>query len=216
MSNTSFNPAEVDIRTTETWSAQHPESGACIELAFGPGAPRNSQLQIRLLETLGAGWREHRSWHRPATPLPFGAPSVRDVPGILAALERRLEAAGVDGANDITCLPTGWVWIGEVLTHHLCRLAGAIDEVIYIDDIKEKFGSLRVYVCCDGAARAELQPLAEWAESASEGRCMVTGRPGRIRSAGWAFCLSDRLAALHGRDPQLVMELMYPKAIDPT
>jgi hypothetical protein len=45
---------------------------------------------------------------------------------------------------------------------------------------------------------------------------MVTGRPGRIRSAGWAFCLSDRLAALHGRDPQLVMELMYPKAIDPT
>lgn len=211
MSRTSFNPAEIEIRTSETWGARHLDTGAMIDLAFGPDAPRDLDLQARLQTALGAGWRETYSWHRPAVPLPLGAPAPRDVPGILNELERHLEASGIEGAADICNLPTGWIWIGEVLVHHLCQLADATEQAIHIDDIKEKYGSLRVYLNCNGALGDVVQRLAEWSESASEGRCMVTGQSGRIRPAGWALCLSDRMAALHHRAPQLVSELMYPQ-----
>lgn len=143
---------------------------------------------------------------RPATRLPWGAPHPALVRGILDDLERRLDAAGIEHSVCVRDVPTGWVPIAMVMTHHMCAWAAQGDEIV-LSDIKEKYGTLRVHVY--GGER--VSDLADWCEEQSVDRCMVTGEAGRARNTGWIYTLSDKAHDLIQRDREALMRLMYPQ-----
>lgn len=65
------------------------------------------------------------------------------------------------------------------------------DSLIYIDDIKEKFGSLRVYI--SGDISEELDEMVAAAENKSALTCETCGEPGNTHSIrGWlsTYCLT--------------------------
>jgi hypothetical protein len=172
---------------------------------LGPDGVRDRDAEKRVLAALGEGWKVNYNWHKPVQMLPWGAPNPSARARMLADMERRLTEAGVTGAADVNAYPTGWLHIAQVMTHHMCAWA-AEGEEIRIQQIKEKFGSLRCYVY--GSAR--LDDLAEWCEVQSEDRCMATGQRGELRQTGWVLCLSDEMYALYLKARDAVMTRIYP------
>ena len=74
------------------------------------------------------------------------------------------------------------------------------DSLIYIDDIKEKFASLRIYL--SGDVSEELDDMIEAAENISALTCETCGEPGNTHNIrGWlsTYCpthLEERLKKL--------------------
>ena len=85
-----------------------------------------------------------------------------------------------------------------------------------IQDIKEKFGTFRVYVSVTGEAadRDDLDGIADWTELATVERCLVTGGPGTIERRGWLLTLSPEMRRLEGSYPRRLRELMYPGRLE--
>ena len=78
----------------------------------------------------------------------------------------------------------GWDELVEQLTHQII----ARDPNIRIDQVKEKFGTLRYYV---DRATPEVRALIDAAETASESVCERCGEPGTLRRRGWMATLCD-------------------------
>jgi hypothetical protein len=63
-----------------------------------------------------------------------------------------------------------------------------LEDQIHINQIKEKFGSLRFYV---SSAPEELYKLIDKAERLSEETCEQCSSPGKLRSGGWLVTECD-------------------------
>lgn len=85
-------------------------------------------------------------------------------------------------------------WLDEVGKgwHSLIEpiIAACIEENVEIFQIKEKFGSLRIYL--KGDAPEYINQYIRYAEWMSERTCEYTGKPGKVRSVnGWLRCVCD-------------------------
>ena len=69
------------------------------------------------------------------------------------------------------------------------ELEAEINALPRIDQIKEKFGSLRFYV---SGASPEINNYIEFAEAMSSRTCEVCGAPGEKRSGSWVKTLCDK------------------------
>ena len=201
-----FDPASADHTTRWSWTIYRPEDEkARVTLTLGPGESPDPKLEDRLWTAVGGDWKLGTRRHEPSELLPYGAPHPSKRAAILDDLEARLEAAGVAGASAVQALPTGWLRIGMVLVDRLCKWA-AEEEPARIQDIKEKFGSLRVYTY--GSDR--VADLSDWCEEQSVCRCMATGKEGHSCNTGWVLTLSDNMFALYQEDRRAVERMMYP------
>ena len=59
----------------------------------------------------------------------------------------------------------------------------------YISCIKEKFGTLRIYVF---GVDEETLEFIDWIEERSGTICEVCGEPGELRDGGWIVCRCDK------------------------
>ena len=209
MNDKTFDPARVNTMLCPTWGLRRlGDKDARLDLVLGPDEGHDLELQKRLWEAIGSPgdpWELAYRWHKPVEPLRWGAPEPSAVPGIRDDLERRLVEAGVDGADELRDIPTGWIWTAQVMAHRMCAWA-AEGEDIHIQQVSEKFGSLRLHL--DGSER--LQRLSDWCEAQSKGRCMATGQAGEPRQTGWVLTLSDEAYELYQRDRHAVERMMYP------
>ncbi|PSK81538.1 hypothetical protein CLV79_1156 [Limimaricola soesokkakensis] len=204
-----FDPIAANIQIRATLGLRRKdESGARLDLRFGPDEDPEPGAIYRIKDVLGEAWELSYRWYEPVEPLPWGAPDPRMREALLGDLEAELEEAGIEGSSAVLDYPTGWLWIAQVMTDRMVKWA-AEGEEIEISDIKEKFGTLRCYV--RGSER--LQNLAQWCEAQSETRCMATGLQGRPRNAGgWVLCLSEEMMELHKRDHYQLMDLIYARS----
>ncbi len=69
------------------------------------------------------------------------------------------------------------------------EVATALEEVPIIQQIKEKFGGLRVYI---NGGNAEMRTCTHFAESMSYHTCEVCGSPGKLRKDDWVKTLCDK------------------------
>ena len=103
----------------------------------------------------------------------------------------------------------GWPWVDEGWRDLLQRACSRIRAVVRADDgafqttqIKEKFGTLRLYwsgsLSPDAAARVE--EAVDLAEARSACTCEVCGEPGRLYGPGW---FTTRCAA-HAEDRRAI------------
>jgi hypothetical protein len=154
-------------------------------------------LDKRVRETLGLDWIVVQNGWTAATPLPMTPILPSEAKDLLLEAKAALEGAGVNGAEWVTEAPTGWSRIIHVFASKICNLVDRAphDSQVRIDCVKEKFGTLRVYVGQTGLPEDladELSNLATWAETQSYGRCMSTGRPGTNAMSEHYICtLSD-------------------------
>lgn len=89
-------------------------------------------------------------------------------------------------------VPLGWEAIVDTLRRDLAEL----DPELRVEQVKQKFGGLRVYVAAgDPSVAAAVRDRIAEAESASSRTCEVCGRPGRLRTdRPWAATLCDEHA----------------------
>jgi hypothetical protein len=201
----SFDPTKVDIRLHQTWGMSNPETGASVHVEWGLDRPRDESLKDQLEALFPDSWRFRYRLYRPVERLPPGAPPPEWRAEILGGLRHRLITEGIEGADQFDAFPNGWLWIAQVMAHHM--LVWTHDgEQIRIQSIKEKLGTLRCYVY--GSAR--LERLCRWAQFQSEERCIATGMPGETRvEYGRMLTLSDEMHALFERDPAALQDRMY-------
>jgi hypothetical protein len=80
----------------------------------------------------------------------------------------------------------------------LCRKPRVIPEIIEqvtVNQVKEKFGTLRFYY---SGGDAYIDGLVAMAESMSAVTCEECGKPGRVRPGGWLRCQCDEHAQASG------------------
>lgn len=70
-----------------------------------------------------------------------------------------------------------------------------IIEQVTVNQVKEKFGTLRFYY---SGGDAYIDGLVAMAESMSAATCEECGAPGRVRHGGWLRCLCDEHAQASG------------------
>lgn len=70
-----------------------------------------------------------------------------------------------------------------------------IIEQVTVNQVKEKYGTLRFYY---SGGDAYIDGLVAMAESMSEVTCEECGNPGRVRRGGWLRCLCDTHAQASG------------------
>lgn len=87
----------------------------------------------------------------------------------------------------------GWFGVVESMCRDLQSAAdaGRIEQPT-IDDVKEKFATLRISL---RASDAEALAIIETAEVAADRTCDRCGRPGRIRKNGWMAVRCDACAS---------------------
>lgn len=111
----------------------------------------------------------------------------------LTAARDRLDRAGATGTHELMGVPAGWVRLMEGLAEGLAPLLEAEPGArLDFRQIKEKFGTLRVYTTIEGSEdfTAKAREVVDWATAASERRCALTGRRGYVDRAGWLLILS--------------------------
>ena len=105
--------------------------------------------------------------------------------------------------------PSGWDGILSKMLDSWeasCKKFNAPKEVIYVEQIKEKFGELRVYFALlshSDALLKELNEALDAAEVASIKTCQVCGKPGRIIEGPWITVLCedcDSKSSFHVKD----------------
>lgn len=110
-------------------------------------------------------------------------------------------------------VPYGWLMLAEILVESLEKALEIFPNgTIKIAQIKEKFGSLRIYVETKGPDdfRGLVDRSIKWATAASSGRCAVTGRKGRIVDNGWLLCLCSEAEFWRKNYPAAFTSLVYP------
>jgi len=85
--------------------------------------------------------------------------------------------------------------LGEIVAGDLRELPGIIPQVT-LDQVKEKFGTLRFYY---SGGDDSIDGMVRMAESMSAVTCEECGIPGRIRHGGWISTLCDEHARAHGK-----------------
>lgn len=99
-------------------------------------------------------------------------------------------------------LPKGWkIAFGEALTHDIAEALradgirkGKWSDSVQWQDIKEKYGSLRLYATTTDKVQAVLSKY----ECLSIGYCINCGKPARYVTSGWIEYLCEDCAAAHG------------------
>lgn len=126
----------------------------------------------------------------------------------------RLAILHVIRSQEFSSVPYGWLMIAEMVVESFEK---AFEEcpggTIKISQIKEKFGSLRIYVATEGPDefRELVDRSIRWAAAASTGRCAVTGRIGRIVDHGWILCLCVEAEFWFKNYPGTFKSLIYPE-----
>lgn len=201
---------------------RHRPSGSAIDLRPWPDLPveQTEAARRELFDLMHAALPD--SWHVERMALgpvdPPGEEPYADDPvrhwARIDTMIARLREAGVDGAGEVAHLPAGWLTpmeraVGGIVA--ILREAGP-PAGLRINQIKEKFGTLRFYAGVTGevADRSDLDRIVDWAELATQGRCMVTGGPGTIERRGWLLTLSPEMRRLDGSDPRRLRRLIYP------
>lgn len=82
----------------------------------------------------------------------------------------------------------------ELLTEKPRDIPEIIEQVT-VNQVKEKFGTLRFYY---SGGDAYIDGLVAMAESMSAATCEECGAPGRVRHGGWLRCLCDEHAQASG------------------
>lgn len=119
----------------------------------------------------------------------------------------------VIGGNEIGSVPYGWLMLAEILVESFDKALELFPNgTIKIVQIKEKFGSLRIYVETNGpdAFRGLVNRSIKWATAASTGRCAVTGRKGQIVDTAWLLCLCSEAQFWRTNYPKAFNSLVYP------
>jgi hypothetical protein len=200
-----FDPTKVDIRIHETWGMSNPETGASVHVEWGLDRPGDEGLEGQLEAFFPDPWRYRYKWYRPVERLPPGAPPPEWRTELLASLVHCLTASGIKGADQFDAFPTGWVWIAQVMAHHMSVWTHE-GEQIRIQSIDKELGMLRCYT----HDSARLKRLCRWAQCQSEERCMATGMHGETRvEYGCVLTLSDEMYALFQRDPAALQDRMF-------
>ena len=96
-------------------------------------------------------------------------------------------------------VPTGWTGIvGTLFTGIDVLLDDEQAKCFRVEQIKEKFGTLRLYISFDridvdgvNPNPTALRSLVDAAVAASEVTCYVCGAPGEMRNLGWATVRCD-------------------------
>jgi hypothetical protein len=229
----------TDFRARPALLLQDADLGACLRLSVSMTFPGEEGLEEEraLLERVRAslpdGVRAHRSEPRyedlidPPGPEPFADKLPRSLKGLidtathwarLEAARDRLERAGIGGAREVMGVMSGWVRLMEGLAEGLPPLLETDPEGrVHIRQIKEKFGTLRVYANIDGPDRFQegVREVIAWATAASARRCALTGRPGVPDNAGWYLILSREAILWRANQPEAFREAIYPKRPDP-
>lgn len=125
----------------------------------------------------------------------------------------RLRDAGAEGAAELLSAPSGWVRLMEGLSEGLSELLEAEPGArLHLRQVKEKFGTLRVYASVEGsdAFRAAAREVTDWATAASERRCALTGRPGMLDPEGWFLVLSPEATVWRRAEPDAFHRAIYP------
>jgi len=156
-------------------------------------------------------------------PEPHGGGKLPKVPSLLVdpdkhwsrleAIVDKLTGLPVSGLCEFRSTPAGWVRIMEDVADGFAALcAREPSGRIEIRQIKEKFGTLRLYLQAQGsdAFTSDAHQIARWAEAASEGRCAVTGRPGSRDSAGWILTLCAEAMVWRRIHEEEFRAAMYP------
>lgn len=116
-----------------------------------------------------------------------GARLIRDPPYLV-----NQNGTPYDFADDV-----GKGWIG-ILTNAFKQIAEAFDKAdadfseFSVAQIKEKFGTLRIYCgALDAGIADHVYKIIDEAESESERTCELCGNPGKARGGGWIKTLCD-------------------------
>lgn len=211
------------FRTLAERTLRH-KSGVSLSLNKSPGRDPNLALRDEdeicalvgvLRKTLPDDW-QILSYGR----VPVRTPEPEPEDETPAAHHARLDACvkvladqGVQRADCVRDVPAGWVRVIEEVSGALAaRKAQDPDAELSISQVKEKFGTLRFYVQASGsdAFVEDAYDLAEWAESASEDRCCVTGKPGALHNNGWVLTLSPEMIELRTASPTEFRDRIYP------
>lgn len=131
----------------------------------------------------------------------------------LSVMLDRLANAHVIGGQEFGSVPHGWLMLAEILVESFDKALETFPNgTIKIAQIKEKFGSLRIYVETKGPDefRGLVDRSIRWATAASTGRCAVTGRKGRIVENGWILCLCSEAEFWRANYLATFNSLVYP------
>jgi len=86
----------------------------------------------------------------------------------------------------------GWFVLIDALSnhleHHILQLDPGLQEQIWAEQIKEKYGSLRYYL---SHSTTVMEAIISFAEDMSAHICEECGHPGRRRNGGWIKTLCD-------------------------
>lgn len=209
-------------------------TGLALDLSVSPPVPdeahhqANLELIRRVIDRLPDGVRadplrpRYEDLLDPPGPEPFAAPLPAALDGLvdpethwarLAAVRDRLDRAGVIGAEEVLSCPSGWVRLMEGLAEGVVPLLETEPEArLRIGQIKEKFGTLRVYADPTGSDRFvdRVGEVIAWAVAASEARCALTGLPGVPDRAGWHLTLCPEAIRWRREDRRGFGRAIYP------
>lgn len=132
----------------------------------------------------------------------------------IAAMQAKLDALKVTGLSEFESLPAGWLSVMEALADGWSESLGSeTDAQVSISQIKEKFGTLRIYTSSTGSDEfmQRVEQICQWAEAATEARCMVTGRRGYQSENGWILTLCAEAMVWRLRFPEQFRMAMYPQ-----
>lgn len=170
---------------------------------------------------LGEGWMMVGNGEVPATMLPMRRIEPQEALELLQAAERRLKAAGIKGAHHALMAPAGWAVIVEAFSVMAADIAARAPRgaALRIDQIKEKFGEMRVYTGQTGLPEdlaEEYSRLEAWSEMQSYGRCLMFGIPGQIDQCGhWMATISADGLARYEQDPSRFRQDVYVGSQEP-
>jgi len=158
----------------------------------------------------------------PPGPEPFAAEPPKSIERLISpedhwarlhAVRDRLDRAGASGTGEVLRVPAGWVRLMEGLAEGISPLLEAEPGAqLHIGQIKEKFGTLRVYATMDGSDRfrSAAREVILWATAASGQRCALTGRSGIPDPAGWFLILSPEAISWRRSQPDAFRSAIYP------
>ncbi len=202
------------------------ESGAIFSLDQKRGRNREKEaeqhaaaeaLLAHLKSTMPDGWSMMSHGGAPVQ-MPLAEPdgqTAETYHARSAACADLLEAQGIKGAGQVLNMPAGWLTVIEEASKGLAaRKAIETDPEtsLNIQQVKEKFGTMRFYIYATGSDEfvRDAFDIAEWAEAATEERCVVTGKPGTLDHAGWVLTLSDEMKTLRHENYKGFSDLIYP------
>lgn len=223
-----------DFRAHPSMILRSEEEGICLRLEVLLPAPGAAHLDAHraLLDRIGAALPEGVSMEEggpgpcdlvdPPEPEPFAERLPKTLVGLvdpgthwsrLDAARARLERAGVAGADQVLHVPAGWVRLMEGLAEGLSAcLEIEPGARIRIQQIKEKFGTLRVYAHLRGGPdfTAAARAVIDWATAAGMRRCALTGRGGMPHDAGWILVLCPQAIVWRVTEPEAFRTALYP------